>query len=473
MTLVYILMLALVLAKEELSSWNSQYVLEVFNKTQTWESSSPFFNISSLSPPFAFHQIDMPFTFSFFFAPLRQVFIDSVGHLHFNSQHPCCTNISDCLLYGSNSSCDLNTSYYNLIVLFLGDQNVSATVHLNSSSLEVRYSGLGVDYGVALYNDSSIEINLGQLPNSSSDWLVGLRRAVESGPADSTGDWSTAIAGVYPPQELIIDDSSIIFCPITTIFCVTPNTVSSAGGDILSVIAGLSDLNCIRKRISLSCKFMNSANNSEFILTNASVSSTTKGVLQCSTPAMPRWNSAELRLVKTSTGQELFHDSRSLLNLTVEAITLSSRSICERCQQFTSASNCPIDCANVTLGNATLDDCRICVLNGTPNLDKNCRGECFSAVPVPAGACLCNQSGIPIQNRGPVNGACWNGLPIAQPALQDILRTTDIVNVYRFVAVIFCGIGLVLLPFLWTVRTILNYRRSRSHAPQGEDILLR
>lgn len=445
-----------VLGQSALDSSNSQYVVEVLANETTavvWNTSGAI-PASFSSPYYSFSEIDLGFTFSYFFAPFRDVYVDSIGSIHFERKPPCCEDILCNFSIFNNSDgedCDINSTYYNSLFVFPGqERTINFSYLLGSNALTLFFFDNETRYKMVLSADATMEVVFVEPPIFDPlDSLVGLRRAIQSGPSDSLDGFPTDIAGVYVSPDLLTGNNTrVVFCPITTMFCVSPYSVSRVGGDVIHVATGNTNTACfLKNNFSLDCLFINSDNETDFVTTTATV--TSEGI-ECVTPPFPDWDAVDLRLAQTSTGKQLFHDPLSLLRLSpmVSPPVTTATTQCERCQSFLPSAKCPRDCSQVLMGNASLDDCLVCVSgHGTPNLDMNCRGMCFSPTPVAAENCLCNQSAVPDQNQQVVTpGHCWSGMAQAQPPLQDILRATDSVNAYRLAAVIACGLALLYWP---------------------------
>ena len=348
------------------------------------------------SPVSPLTAITLPFTFSFFGTPVRQLYMDVDGAVYVTNTTLACMGNGSLSLFNA-----LPTCLHQVIAGALTQHNTSTqpsftsvlSYTVSSSRLDVRY-GAGVDsFTMSLLSDSSISIAYDGVEDDGGDWLVGVRLGVPAQlmpfpyivTAASYGQTcgaytcvytglpssyitpdqtaflphDTYTSGYYPQRALWVGPTSgvLTFCPLSIYFCVTPSSGPSRGGTLMSFVnnATLCDSpDCCARRMNMSCNFG--------FVTSPATFDLASNAWRCYTPqgtpnvVINVWLEESGRRIGTASPTFFIYNdtaTQAVSQADVQQIT------CRDCGAILT-SYCTKDCTGTYRGNATQDQCGVC-----------------------------------------------------------------------------------------------------------------
>lgn len=462
-----------------------------------------------------FLELILPFWFPYYPPAIHQrILVSSNGYVQFNKTGSCCSSRSACVFMVPSSTgrggCTLDNSFHSIIAPSLCDLNPARTASdgttgvfygVTASNLTVLWRDLRIHshsdlpsppFTFQLTLDSTGSIDMRWFAVSDPEhvvqtatyaaWLVGIRRPLWGDPfSPFTAQWNTTQHGVYPPRSAVRSGRRMSLCPMSTSFCLATPFLSETGGE--PVLLAADTLACLtHPDFSFFCRFHPTSVPSSPPMDIPATFNSSLSALQCSSPSLPAGSAAMLDIYyviedadEGSLSQPLHiqeaplyvqfvgNDSSAVRNGSVAW----QRALCSQCGEHSGLDAvCWRDCAGTWLGEARLDDCRVCSGGSTRrpfNADKNCQGVCFGPTIINETLCDCPPHLVfPSPNVSSFD-SCSLGI---QGPLQDINSVLADTVDYRAVV--------VTLSFATVLATvILGYRqrcwRHRSHRYGGED----
>lgn len=262
----------------------SVFYISYYGSVPTTASSETEVLIDVLSgDDFPFRRLPLPWQFNYFGVGLNNIYVSPNGALHASPLAPCPV----CYCFWGGAKCNYNNSYYGVIAGFNSDlypgkyehaSNITASTGEGSVTVQFKnvpfyYSEINNTFGMALFNDSSMQLFWNSVDANSSPpgepLLVGFRNFFNNSlTVFTTSQSSTAyefgysVPGIYPSKGNVKSGYSFTACPISTVWCASPAVL-----DVDSLVAvSLTPL-------SISC--LNSVTYALYVITSTAVPSNT------------------------------------------------------------------------------------------------------------------------------------------------------------------------------------------------------
>eukprot|EP01033_Poteriospumella_lacustris_P007153 gene7153-5147_t len=278
--------------------------------------------LKSDDTPHALVTLPRPFVFNG--RVTNRIFVSPNGALHFTKQMPC--HPDGTYPYPSTSTqstCTMNTAFYDTIAGYLNDLNPSASlctgVNLTMTTFtdHVDFNFIGFCYlyplalrntfTISLYDDDRIissyqslyQSKIGITLPATNAWIVGIRPPKQNNVvlldatqrSISTNEWKTTLAGVYPTtQASVATGNAFVVCPTTMVWCLRHSLRSDEvwrqSPIVELVTAKISCLREVRYGVIYSWSATHRMSNSMFVTCNASRVTTDGGygLLRCRVP---------------------------------------------------------------------------------------------------------------------------------------------------------------------------------------------
>ena len=347
--------------------------------------------------------LNLPFTFPFFAAPLRQVFVDADGAVYLTSTTPACAAQGSLSLWQGNSSCLHMLIAGALTALTPNSSSSSLPSFTSTISYSLSPTRLEVYYGqgpnslvVSLSSDGSISLTLNAVSDPGGQWLVGVRLGVAAASplmpfpavvtASSYGQTCGAFAclytglptsfisptelqylpnatytsGYYPDRSRFAQPvtGTLTFCPLSIYFCLSPKQGPARGGTWVSFLNNVtlcSSADCCALRMNVSCNFGLVRVPARFDVG--------LDAFRCQVPAgmvgsvVNVWLEESGRQVGMAAPLFWTYNDTALMPVSGADV---EQLLCHDCGAYL-AGYCTKDCTGTWRGNATLDQCGVCV----------------------------------------------------------------------------------------------------------------
>ena len=196
-------------------------------------------SVVSNSDDTPFEEIELPFAFPFFGEDTYRLHASPNGGLFLSKEPPCG------LTFGAHN-CGLN-EYTGVVGPLMtdfdasDDDNSTVQYFVDANEVYISYENFRefghskstahrFNFSVSVFSDGSIIIKYQVIPDlSNTDWVSTIR---PKEPYANTFQLTTAqtasspVPGVYPDTEDVISGQEVLFCPISTTWCLTPSSVN-------------------------------------------------------------------------------------------------------------------------------------------------------------------------------------------------------------------------------------------------------
>ena len=335
--------------------------------------------------------VDLSFSFTWFGAVYRRVFIDEYGAVFLTNTTAACLDDGGTSLWSSNTTC-----LYSLIAAaFSPDYAIPlpTTYSLTSTTLTVVWTDVSQSFSLTLTSGGGIALDYRNVVAEADEWVVGVRLGIPAllmpFPYFITAASYTSYCGAYPcvyanlpasyltPNELSYLNSTytsgyyptrsrftsptsgrLSFCAFNINFCLTPQTGPVRGGTVVTLYNNATScptaVDCCYLRLNVTCNWGG-------LIVPATYSLAVQS-WQCVSPAGVRtsvvnvWLEESGRRIGTATPLFFTYDDSAPQSVSTSDVELLT---CINCAAALS-SYCWQDCTGTYRGNATNDTCGVC-----------------------------------------------------------------------------------------------------------------
>ena len=335
--------------------------------------------------------VDLSFSFPWFGAVYRRVFVDEYGAIFLTNTTAACLGSGSTALWGDNTTC-----LYSLIAAAFTPDYVTlptTAYQLTATTLSVVWTDANESFSLTLDNGGGVAIDYRNVVESSGDWLVGVRLGIPAllmpFPFFITAASYTSFCGAYtcvysnlPASYLTTNELSYVnssytsgyyptrsrfasptngrlsFCPFNVGFCLSPQSGPVRGGTLVTLYNNAtrcaSAVDCCHLRLNVTCSWGG-------LIVPATYSLPLQS-WQCTSPAGVRngvvsvWLEESGRRIGMATPQFFTYNNSAVLPVSASDAELLT---CVNCAAVL-ADYCWRDCTGTYRGNATNDTCGVC-----------------------------------------------------------------------------------------------------------------
>ena len=336
--------------------------------------------------------VDLGFSFPWFGAVYRRVFVDEYGAIFLtNTTAACLQHGSRSLWTSSNSSC-----LYSLIAAaFTPDYAVLPTTAytLTADTLSVVWTDANQSFSLTLDSGGGVAVDYRNVVDAAGEWLVGVRLGIPAlllpfpffitaasytsscgvyaciysnlpasylTPAELSYLNSSYTSGYYPTRARFASPTSgrLSFCPFDIHFCLSPQAGPVRGGTLATLYNSASSCptaaDCCHARLNMTCNWGGRIVPAAYSMAAQS--------WQCASPAGVRnsvvsvWLEESGRRVGMATPLFFTYNDSAALPLSPSDSDLLT---CANCAAVL-PTYCWQDCTGTYRGNATNDTCGVC-----------------------------------------------------------------------------------------------------------------
>lgn len=194
-----------------------------------------------------FEEVGLSFPFQFFGQDFDRLYVSPNGALDISNSP--CDAPRDCAFNTAHSGVisplmlDFNTGASNSSIITKCEEGGATHIYFSNLIEFGQHENTTriYDFSCSLYSDGAISFKFNRIPTlsatkSTTNWYSGLRPRPYWGSFAITdaqknvarSSWNTSIPGVYPHISYVRNSSDVLFCPVSTTWCLTPSVFYAA-----------------------------------------------------------------------------------------------------------------------------------------------------------------------------------------------------------------------------------------------------